>query len=922
MLYDNKQLTNLTELDEMQSYLFFDIKEEYDISTNLRKNLKNENISQLATKLMICIQNYSNTITKEQCIEVLRVLEKIYSVGWKDGIYQNANSCIKYGGENNCLCNLRRRNLLIWSSLYQQLEDTKKLFENKTYGSFVTFLFAYCLCSTFTSLLKSNFVHFPYFIQVISNKNSESYFLIRQLCEICDVNVGISSYCLDIPRNNYISRNNCIDSAFELYPNELEESKRVLNYLKDIPVLILEGNKAQNKVYYSLLQELSSVSLENRYHNKTLESHLNILPIFISENEYAKYSTIKKIYFERIVKNQNIEYIELLQKQKSFLSSMVYSFVESFPKEKKIERTDQFTRAFINQEINTIELNLFENKMIVRNPVERKSLSILQWLLNSFFNDIVKQAYSSASSKNHNFSFEKIKKIIEELKTISKKNLFEINELIFNYSYQFINQSNKLFATKEDKINYLQYVFSNLGLSVKVTDCIERKNAIIYKISPFFSTSSEQIYKKLEDIRMHMKSSDILLNTAYQDGDMELIHLHEKVESTNIKEVLDDIKNPIPFILQKEKIKIPYIVGYDYHDTLKIIDLQQVHHMLIGGTTGSGKSIAVHALLLSVITQTKPSDVRFILMDFKQGQTFEYYENIPHLATKIITDKIEAINVLDWLNNEMNRRHKLKNLNKEPEIICIMEEVLSLFHDDKEIKEEMINQLSNLFEKGRSAKIHLILVIQNADENIKKSSIIRNITTKVILKTSDVYHSNNIARLKEIPAHCLRGKGDMYLLTDNGKLRLQGINVLEKTILSIVSKIKTKPSYLFEINDSDMLINKEDTIETIPKIKSGLNVTFKGLFQLDNKILAEIILYLFEYKKVSNNKIKNIYHISFDTANKYIEKLVDIGILYKGTGKIGYFCTISSYEEIPEQIIKLLQKYSKKDIKQFKNYFK
>ena len=234
----------------------------------------------------------------------------------------------------------------------------------------------------------------------------------------------------------------------------------------------------------------------------------------------------------------------------------------------------------------------------------------------------------------------------------------------------------------------------------------------------------------------------------------------------------------------------------------------------------------------------------------------------------------------------------------------------------------MINQLSNLFEKGRSAKIHLILVIQNADENIKKSSIIRNITTKVILKTSDVYHSNNIARLKEIPAHRLRGKGDMYLLTDNGKLRLQGINVLEKTILSIVSKIKTKPSYLFEINDSDMLINKEDTIETIPKIKSGLNVTFKGLFQLDNKILAEIILYLFEYKKVSNNKIKNIYHISFDTANKYIEKLVDIGILYKGTGKTGYFCTISSYEEIPEQIIKLLQKYSKKDIKQFKNYFK
>ena len=467
----------------------------------------------------------------------------------------------------------------------------------------------------------------------------------------------------------------------------------------------------------------------------------------------------------------------------------------------------------------------------------------------------------------------------------------------------------------------MQYLFSNLGLSVKVTNCIERKNAIIYKISPFFSTSSEQIYKKLENIRMHMKSSDILLNTSYQDGDMELIYLHEKVESTNIEEVLDDIKNPISSILQKEKIKIPYIVGYDYHDTLKIIDLQQVHHMLIGGATGSGKSIAVHALLLSVITQTEPSDVRFILMDFKQGQTFEYYENIPHLATKIITDKIEAINALDWLNNEMNRRHKLKNLNKEPEIICIMEEVLSLFHDDKEIKKEMINRLSNLFEKGRSAKIHLILVIQNADENIKKSSIIRNITTKVVLKTSDVYHSNNIARLKEIPAHRLRGKGDMYLLTDNGKLRLQGINVLEKTILSIVSKIKTKPSYLFEINDSDMLINKEDTIENIPKIKSNSNVVQKSSSNLDKKILSQIILSLFEYKKISNSKIMEIYHISFSTANRYIKELITIGILYKGIGKTGYFCSISSFEEIPEEILKLVTQYQKQSIEEIKNYF-
>lgn len=117
--------------------------------------------------------------TKEQCVEVLRVLEKDYSLGWKDGVYQNANYCIKLGNEKNCLCDLSRKNLLIWNSLYKQLEDTKTLLQNKTYGSFVTFLFAYCLCATFTSLLKSNYVYFPYFMQVISYKGSEAYFLIR-----------------------------------------------------------------------------------------------------------------------------------------------------------------------------------------------------------------------------------------------------------------------------------------------------------------------------------------------------------------------------------------------------------------------------------------------------------------------------------------------------------------------------------------------------------------------------------------------------------------------------------------------------------------------------------------------------------------------------------------------------------------------
>ncbi len=905
-------------LEKVHSILSFNYGKKSDIIKNLRIDLKSNSISQLAAKLMTCIQCFSETITEEQAYEVINVLAKNYSLGWKNGIYKNANPCLEFKGagesKKNCLYYSCQENFQNGISLYEQLKDTKKLLQNKTYGSFITFIFAYCLCSTFTSLLKENGIYFPYFLQVIIRKGSEAYFLIRELSEISDVNVGLYRYGCNF------NMSNCINEVFKLYPNELEESKKVLDHLKDIPVLILDENRKPKKNYQSLLQELSSVTLENRYHNKVLKSHLNILPIFITESEYANYSTIKKIHFDKIIENQDIECIELLIKQKNFLSSLVFGFIDCFPEEKIIKKINQFTKNSIKEEVNETANELFSKNLTLNNPMEIKSLSLLKWLLDSFFSYILNRVKELYGRQDDNSLFKNIEAVLRDLILICEQNLLEMNSLIFtNYSYQFVKQPDKLNDTKEDRVNYLKYLFLNLELHIKVTDYIEKKNAIIYKISPIFGTSQKQINNKLDDIRMRMKSEDITLDACYKDAGLELIHLHDKIEIVNIEEVLNNKENPISNILKKEKIKIPYIVGYDYHDNLKILDLHEINHMLIGGTTGSGKSIAVHALLLSVITQTKPSDVRFILMDFKQGQTFRDYKNIPHLATKIIIDKIEAMEALDWLNEEMDRRHKLKKLDKEPEIICIMEEVLSMFHDDKETKEEIVNQLSNLFEKGRSAKIHLILIAQNADENVRKSSIIRNITTKVVLKTSNARHAYNIAGLAETSAHLLRGKGDMYLLTDDGKLRLQGVNVLEETVESVTNQFKTKPSYLFETGNT--IIDDIDT-KTIPKIKNSSSASSKTASRLDNKILVEIILQLFESKKISKNKIQSTYHIAFDTASSYIEKLLEIDVLCKGKGKTGYYCNISSYEEIPEEMITFIQKYQKIDMEQIKNYFK
>lgn len=225
----------------------------------LREKLKHTNISISSIDLLHKIIDYDKKMTDEQYAELIRVLEKDYSVGWENGIYQNANSCIKSNNKTNCLSSLTIENLLTENLLYEYLENTKKLFQDKTYGSFIIFLFAYCLCSTFTSFLKENGIYFPYFLQVISNKGSESNFLIRQLCEICDVNVGIHSCCTNT------NRAGCIDNIAELLcTTNLEKNKKNLENLKDVPVLISEGVDFQKKIYVSLLDNISLTPLDNR----------------------------------------------------------------------------------------------------------------------------------------------------------------------------------------------------------------------------------------------------------------------------------------------------------------------------------------------------------------------------------------------------------------------------------------------------------------------------------------------------------------------------------------------------------------------------------------------------------------------------------------------------------------------------------
>lgn len=372
---------------------------------------------------------------------------------------------------------------------------------------------------------------------------------------------------------------------------------------------------------------------------------------------------------------------------------------------------------------------------------------------------------------------------------------------------------------------------------------------------------------------------------------------NRKRQTVYLREVLDCDKfrrNPSPLTI---------VLGKDIEGEPVIADLEKMPHLLVAGTTGSGKSVGVNAMILSILYKAKPEDVRFIMIDPKMLE-LSIYEGIPHLLTEVVTDMKDAANALRWCVNEMERRYKLMSalgvrnlvgyndkinaaermgrpipdpfwkpgdsidsshpvLKKEPYIVVMVDEFADLMMTAGKKVEELIARLA---QKARAAGIHLVLATQRPSVDIITGLIKANIPTRIAFTVSSKIDSRTI--LDQGGAESLLGMGDMLYLPPNSSIpiRVHGAFVRDQEVHDVVKdwKARGKPEYI------DNITKASDEGE------SGNG--YDGDEELD-PLFDQAVEFVTEKQRVSISGVQRQFRIGYNRAARIVEQMEAQGIV-------------------------------------------
>lgn len=333
------------------------------------------------------------------------------------------------------------------------------------------------------------------------------------------------------------------------------------------------------------------------------------------------------------------------------------------------------------------------------------------------------------------------------------------------------------------------------------------------------------------------------------------------------------------------KCKIPVVVGKDNYGIPMICDIAEMPHCLVAGTTKSGKSVCLNTFILSLLYHFSPRDLRFVLMDPKRIELTPY-EEIPHLAMPVISDKEDFPSALGWVYEEMERRYKtfeaygerdFKEFNKRlmeekkqklPYIVMIIDEFGDWFAGASIEVEDMIQKIAA---KARAAGIHVILATQRPSKDVIKGSIKANFDTRIAFKVSSFEDSKVI--LGNGGAEKLEGYGDM-LIKYAGRIekRLQGAFVDNNDLKKVINFLK-------ENNKCDYIVTKEEIKQSTTSRQMAQNIGVSKTSGLDDERFEEVAYYVVRNKNASNNALLREFGMGFNRVNDILMALEKLGVL-------------------------------------------
>lgn len=462
----------------------------------------------------------------------------------------------------------------------------------------------------------------------------------------------------------------------------------------------------------------------------------------------------------------------------------------------------------------------------------------------------------------------------------------------------------------------LQSTLKNFGVNVTITDITQGPTITRYELQLEPGVKVNKILSLTDDIKLNLAATDIRIEAPIPGKAAVGIEVPNK-ESSPV--YLRDLLETKEF--QQHKSNIAFGVGKDIAGKATVVDIAKMPHMLIAGATGSGKSVCINTLIMSILYKAHPDDVKLIMIDPKVVE-LQVYNGIPHLLSPVITDVKKAPNALQGSVAEMlDRYSKFADMNvrniegynqmiesmkasgetnippKMPQIVIIVDEFADLMMSgDKNKVEEAICRLAQL---ARAAGIHLILATQRPSVDVITGLIKANMPSRIAFSVSSGVDSRTILDMNG--AEKLLGKGDMlFLPQDYSKpARLQGAFVSDEEVANVVDFIKNQ--VLGNVY-SEEFAEKMKTCES--DVNDNDSETTESREEVVDPIFADAGKFVIEKGKASASMLQTYFRIGFVRAKRIIFQLTEYGVISEEFDKkpCKILISMEQFERLLEEI--------------------
>ena len=431
-----------------------------------------------------------------------------------------------------------------------------------------------------------------------------------------------------------------------------------------------------------------------------------------------------------------------------------------------------------------------------------------------------------------------------------------------------IRSNKKKLENIEQSSELLEKVFADFNIEIQVVNVKLGPVVTLFEILPSAGTKINTIINLAGDISRSMGVGPVRISQIYgtQYLGVEIPNAHR--ESVSIKELLSN-DNYV-----SSEHKIPICIGKDISGNIEVIDLSKTPHLLVAGTTGSGKSVFINTLLTSILYKFSPDELRLILIDPKMLE-LSVYNDIAHLLTPVVTEPKKAIIALKWVCKEMERRYSLmneegtrslegynqKSVEKLPFIVVFIDEMADLMMTAGKEVEHYVQRLAQM---ARACGIHLVMATQRPSVDIITGSIKANFPSRISFQVASKYDSRTV--LGEVGAEQLLGNGDM-LMSKNGTslVRYQSAFISDGEVNKLIKEIKRS--------------QKVEYLEELEEIIKNENENLDNLSDEDEELISKSIDLIKSSQKASTSFLQRNFQIGYNKAARIMEALEQRGVV-------------------------------------------